>query len=172
MNNLQPLYSETNLLSDQLRIDLIKARLAIIGDNPYFEVKIKPLTDNEIKTINPDLPKSHLDFLQKIGTLYVVGFGWNLIHTYIPTPWEESHGPGGESLGYSKIKAEPNTYICVACGVQGEYYGYNTTTKPFEFFETDFSEFNPVKCDQDSFLDVVEANLDYHLDDINKLSSI
>lgn len=155
MNTLSPLYSTSSSLSDQERIDRIKARLSELARKPYhFNIATKPLTETEASALPLGLPDSHRDLLKQIGTIFVDNSAV-LMEVVIPVPWEDSDFPF-----YTPKLPEPHTYLCVALGGDGDYYGYHTATSPFELVTSYFGEFSPYKCAQDSFLGVVETLLD------------
>jgi len=147
-------------LSDQERIDRIKDRLAAIAADQasgLFSLEVTTLTEAELQSLPQNLPQSHYELLKQIGAFWVGYNDYVVIVTCKPGPWKESDffNPRDQD----SCLPDPQNYLYMAHGLDGDCYGYDVTKVPFELVAWDFSYGNPRKADEQTFLDLVEQHI-------------
>jgi hypothetical protein len=148
------------LISDQEKIDRIKARLdAIASDETsgLFQLTIEPVTEAELKSLPANFPFSHQEFLRRIGAFSLGHNDCLVIEAFTPRPWEESDycTPIREE---DRIPDEQN-YLYMARDIEGECYGYDITKEPFQIVSWDFAICRPEQRGYRSFLDLIEEHI-------------
>jgi len=155
MTNLSCTHSSSGSPSDQERIDRIKARLATIDrklEPEFADLKVRRLTKVEIAALPPGLPKSYLDFVRQIGVIAICDTEdpHTPKGTFVPRFWENF-------IFASGTPPEPKTFLCVGWDPgAATIYGYEINQRPHELVATQCIDFSPYKCNEDSFLGLVE----------------
>jgi hypothetical protein len=164
--------------SDQEQIDRIKKRLAAIaadqsGREPIepkpwnnyqelsegvFRLEVRELTQDELKSLNPNLPKSHSEILKQLGVFTLGYHGYLIIDTFVPRAWNESDycRCSATNLVLDRLPDEHNYLYTAREGSEGYCFGYHIGKKPFELEAWDFADCRPYKAEQKSYLGLIE----------------
>lgn len=147
-------------LSDQERIGRIKDLLSAIAANTAsgaFDLEITSCTDDELKALPQDLPRSHFELLRQLGEFCLGRNGYLVIDTFTPRPWEDSD----YCTPLKEDDRLPNKqqYLYMASDVDGQCYGYDITKKPFQIVSWDFSFCRPEQSSYPSLLDLIEKHI-------------
>lgn len=147
-------------LSDQERIDRIKDLFSAIAADTAsgaFDLEITPCSDDELKALPQDLPKSHFELRRQLGAFWLGHNGCLVIDTFTPRPWEDSDYC--KPLNNDDRLPNKQQYLYMARDVDGQCYGYDITEKPFQIVSWDFSFCRPEQRGYPSFLDLIEKHL-------------
>jgi hypothetical protein len=132
-------------------IQRLRNLLVMISQMPNCNLKVTPLTEDQLTHLDKRLPPDQLELLKQIGEIDIGG-GCLLLDTFIPRRVADDPN----RLFEMDENKEAEHFLIYARDGHGDCFGYDTRTLPYESYRWDFCAFHPEKTEEAGALQLIE----------------